>query len=107
MTLRRLLHKRINERALRQLDHAKPTPVRYEAQEAAKVSLAPVYMQEVPRQVSMVAYNLAQASTAFDISQYRRKSTYLEVRYEDKYHYEKVNILLKDVDFSPFMEGIV
>ena len=80
MTLRRLLHKKINERALKQLNTAQPTHLRYEAQEAAKVSLAPVYLQDVPRQVSMVAYKLAQASTAFEISQYRRKSTYLEVR---------------------------
>lgn len=107
MTLTRQLQKAINSRALNTLNHIEPTHVMYEAQEEAKVSMAPMYLQEVPRTISMVAYKLANTSEAYDFSQYKRKSTYLEVRFEDKYYYEKVDTLLKDLDLSVFLEEII
>ena len=107
MTLVRQLQKAIDRRALSTLEKTKPTKIGYEAQEEAVVASAPVYLQEVPRTVAMVAYRLSKTSTAFDFSQYKRKSTYLEVRFEDKYYYQKINLLLKDIDFSEFLGEVV
>ena len=107
MTLVRRLRRAIDSRALNQLNKITPTEIGYEAQEQAKVALAPIYMMEVPRVVSMVAYKLSQASTVYDFSQYKRKSTYLEVRYEDKYYYEKVNKLMKDLSLTEMLEEVI
>lgn len=107
MTLVRSLQKAIDRRALSTFEKAKPTQIGYEAEKEAVIAISPMYLQEVPRTVAMVAYRLSNTSTVFDFSQYKRKSTYLEVRYEDKYYYQKVNVFLKDVDFAEFLEEIV
>lgn len=102
-----LLRKKLNERALAQLNRLQSTPIEVEPEETTYVRRAPVYMEELPKAVTMIGQRLSEAGLVYNIAQYQRRSTFLEIRYEDKHHYQKVKLLLREVDLSAFMEVAV
>lgn len=98
------LHKKLSRRALNRLSEVKPTTIAIDDDEMNVARRAPVYLKEVPKVVTMIGQRLETAGLVYDLSQYQRKSTFLEIRYKDKYHYQKINIILKEIDLSSFME---
>ena len=99
-----LLHKKLSRRALNRLSEVKSTTIAIDDDEMNVARRAPVYLKEVPKVVTMIGQRLETAGLVYDLSQYQRKSTFLEIRYKDKYHYQKINIILKEIDLSSFME---
>ena len=99
-----LFHKKLSRRALNRLSEIQPTTIAIGDDEMNVARRAPVYLEEVPKVITMIGQRLDTAGLVYDLSQYQRKSTFLEIRYKDKHHYQKVNILLREVDLSYFME---
>lgn len=99
-----LLQKKLTERALNRLSEIQTTEIEVDSEDRTLPRRAPVYLESLPQSVTMIGQRLSDAGLVYDLSQYQRKSTFLEIRYKDKHHYQKVNILLKDIDLSVFME---
>lgn len=102
-----LLRKKLNERALAELNRLTSTSIEIAPEEATYSRKAPVYLEEIPKSVTMIGQRLSDAGLVYNVAQYQRRSTFLEVRYKDKHHYQKVKHLLREVDLSSIMEVVV